>query len=187
MIKYRDNHKKTLEGLVWFAKNAPDLDHYWAVKTLFFADYYHLNRHGRPVFGDTIRALPWGPVPSVALDLINRAASFLPPEEVSAACEAFDVIASETGQRLAAKRDPDLDSFSRTDLECLRQALEYCRVRTFGELVQATHDLRSYKEARAQAGCGGAPTMDFELLLVDSPHREEMVEYLRETAPGAVF
>ena len=186
MINYRNNHPKTLEGLVWFALNAPNLDHYWAVKTLFFADYYHLNRYGRPVFGDTIRAMDCGPVPSFALDLINRS-EYAAQEELRAACAAFDVIPSETGQRLVAKREPDLDLFSRTDLECLKEALDFCRQRTFRQLYEATHDLPAYRQAWDTRGASSSVPMDFALLVDDSPHREELVEHMKETATTAVF
>jgi len=186
MITYRPNHNKTLEGLVWFASQASDLDHYWAVKTLFFADYYHLNRYGRPVFGDTIQALEWGPVPSFALDMITRS-SYASEDDLSASREAFDVVASATGQRLVARREPDLDLFSRTDLECLQEALEFCRPKSFRQLVDATHALPAYQQARETRGGRGAAIMDYALLLDESPRKREFLEHMRETATVSVF
>lgn len=182
MISYRKNHKKTLEGLVWFAQNAPELDHYWAVKTLFFADYFHLNRHGRPVFGDKICALEWGPVPSFALNLINKVFFFVDSEEITAACEAFEVVPSKTGQRLVAKREPRLEFFSRSDITCLKDALVYCRPKTFDELVRCTHDLPAYRQAWDSRCEKGSADMDFALLLDESPYRDEMVRYAQENA-----
>lgn len=182
MISYRNNHKKTLEGLVWFAQHAPDLDHYWAVKTLFFADYFHLNKYGRPVFGDKISALEWGPVPSFALSLINKATPFVTPDEVVAACEAFNVVPSKTGQRLVAKRPPRLEFFSRSDIICLNEALEFCRPKTFDELVRCTHDMPAYRQAWDSRCEKGSMDMDFALLFDESQYRDEMIRYAQENA-----
>jgi uncharacterized phage-associated protein len=187
MIKFRENHKKTLEGLVWFAKNAPELTHYWAVKTLFFADLYHLNKYGRPVFGDTICALDFGPAPSAALNMVKREAVGITPQEVDLAVAAFDTIPQGKSLRLANKREPDLDLFSRTDLECLNKALAYCRPLTFSELKDVTHDMPCYKQAWDSRGAAGSVPMDFELMVEDSPNKESLLAYIKECSAGAVF
>jgi len=189
MIKFRENHKKTLEGLVWFAQNAPELTHYWAVKTLFFADLYHLNKYGRPVFGDTICALDFGPASSVALDMINRKPVSITGEEVDRAAAAFDTIPQGKGKglRLSCKRDPDLDLFSRTDLECLGKALAHCRPLTFPELKNATHDMPCYKQAWDSRGAAGSAPMDYALMVEESPDKEGLLAYIKECSVGAVF
>lgn len=187
MIKFRENHKKTLEGLVWFAQNAPELTHYWAVKTLFFADLYHLNRYGRPVFGDTICALPDGPAPSAALDMIKRKSVSITDEEVALAVAAFDAVPQSRGLRLSGKREPDLDLFSRTDLECLSEALDYCRRLSFDDLYNVTHRMPAYEQAWGSRGGFKSAPMDYALMVEESPDKEDLLAYIKECSAGAVF
>lgn len=40
-------------------------------KILYFADQKHLVEFGRPIIGDTYKAMPYGPVPSATYDLVK--------------------------------------------------------------------------------------------------------------------
>jgi uncharacterized phage-associated protein len=185
MITYRQNHEKILEGLLWIATQAPELDHYWVVKIMFGADKLHVNRYGRPVFGDTYVAMKYGPVPSHALDIINR--RLCPESGLPLGAESLHVEPSGMGLRIVPQRPPHEDVFSGTDLECLRESLTKYRRYSFGQLVEETHAEPAWVQAWESRGDKGSKPMDYLSLLEDSPDKAAMAKYMRETAGSAVF
>jgi hypothetical protein len=187
MIRYTPHTTKIIEGLAWFAQNAPDLDHYWALKAFFLAEVQHLNHYGRPIFGDHPHALSWGPVPMHALGLIDQSEGVVSLAAIRARAEAVAVVPSKTGRCLKALRSYDRNQFSRSDMECLQETLEACRSKTFDELVDCTSALPAYKAAWENRGNRVAVPMDWALLVGDIPFRDELVTHMRETSRHCVF
>lgn len=185
MITYRLNHDKILEGLLWITTQAPELDHYWVVKVMFGADKMHMNKYGRPVFGDRYVAMKYGPVPSHTLRIINR--DLRQEDQRATADAALNVVPAGLGKRLVPLRSPNIDLFSRTDIECLSESLSKYRGYSFDQLVRETHAEPAWRKAWGERGNKDSSPMDFLLLLDDSPSRQELVEYITETAAGAVF
>jgi uncharacterized phage-associated protein len=69
------NKKKILEivlFLIELAHNSREaITQYEIVKSIFIADVFHLKKFGRPVSFDNYAALPFGPVPSEAYDMLK--------------------------------------------------------------------------------------------------------------------
>lgn len=176
MIKYRANPTKIIEAIVFIADKCRDNSVYTVVKTLFYADKYHLQKYGRPVTGDTYIKMPYGPVPSMAYDIL-KFNDFLPPALLAQAHNSF----SKEELKIIAERTPDLEVFSQTDIDCLSEALNKCADRGFNYLKEETHKEVAWIEASMNG------ELDFELIIdKDVPDREELIEYIKETAACAV-
>ena len=110
-------------------------------KILYFADQKHLSKYGRSITGDTYIAMQFGPVPSCIDDMLKalRGDSFFSSsEEIKPLkeCMTFDnrfIIRS-----LAA---PDMDELSDSDIECLDNAIDLCKDKSFAELTEYSHGL----------------------------------------------
>jgi uncharacterized phage-associated protein len=80
------NLDKLIHTIIFFVKNTDShkLGKVKLMKLLFFSDFRHMKKYGRPIIGDTYMKLPRGPVPSFSLDLISEAetcSNDLPDEE----------------------------------------------------------------------------------------------------------
>jgi uncharacterized phage-associated protein len=177
-IKFKANPQKIIESITWIALRLPENSRYLILKTLFYADKFHLQRYGRPVTGDTYIKMAAGPVASLAYDLIKRN-DCLPTDLLISADNAFD--SAQAGGKyppIEAKRDPDMEWFSETDLECLEAAAAYCADKDFGDLRTSTHQETAWQAAPMNG------EMDFALFIDEtSPESEALLEYIAETAP----
>src|SRR5260370_11079880 len=159
---------------------------YKICKLLFLADKYHLVRYGRPITGDRICAMEYGPVPSVALDALN---TFLGIEEGGPKAQEIAKMLSEyvmlderyrnrhfcSTRKMEAKR-----YLSPSDLDALREVVKEHGAKSFEELKAMTPELFAYKKAWADRACDN-PSMKFEDLFVEDPDAiegafEEMIE-----------
>ena len=71
--------KKIIQALAYMAYKEPNhiMDNIKAYKLLWLADRYHVRRTGRLVTGDAYYAMPKGPVPSDAKNLLEGQATHL--------------------------------------------------------------------------------------------------------------
>lgn len=174
-IRYRANPRKVLEALVWVTSRRAGSGFHFILKTLFYADKFHLQKYGRPVTGDTYVKMAHGPVASLAYDMLKRD-DFLPAETLRSIGESLEVN-RDTSPHVYAKRDPDTMCFSETDEECLEQALSFCDGLDFNLLSHVTHQEPAWEEADMHG------QMDFALFIdQDLPGREELIAYISETS-----
>ncbi len=175
-IKYRTNPRKLLETLVWVASKRPGRGFHFILKCLFYADKLHLQSYGRPITGDVYVKMPHGPVASLAYDML-KGNDFLDEEMTREVQAALAVTREGTVPRVTARRSFDQDVFSGTDLECLERGLTLCDGKAFSGLSDQTHEERAWVEAEMNQ------EMDFALFIdEDVPNREDLLEYIRETA-----
>ncbi len=75
--------KKIIQALAYMAYKEPDhkMDNIKAYKLLWLADRYHIRRTGRLVTGDSYFAMPKGPVPSDAKNLLEGQSTHLSTDE----------------------------------------------------------------------------------------------------------
>ncbi|MBE1427077.1 putative phage-associated protein [Desulfomicrobium macestii] len=176
-IRYRANPRKLLEALVLIAENCPDSYYHFILKTLFYADKFHLQKYRRPVTGDVYVKMSYGPVPSLAYDMLKQNEN-LPAQVLDEVQAALDVHKFGRYPAVSAKRLPNLNLFSGTDIECLKEALSSCSPMGFEALTNLTHRERAWEEAEMNQ------EMNFELFIdEDLPNREELIEYIKETSP----
>jgi uncharacterized phage-associated protein len=176
-LRFQFNERKGTEALAYIAHRFPSVTAFYASKILFFAEKAHLNRFGRPIVADTFIAMPNGPVPSTLFDFIrgNLGQSGDP--------EGFrDAIDTSAYPSLAPKRAPAADVLSKSDRDCLDQAVAFCRSKSFTYLSNLTHQ----EKAWAEAPNNGA--MDYESIFDDdNPHREMLIEDATDFAAYGVL
>lgn len=143
-MKFYVDKEKTIEALLYIVARYGEVGRFHALKTLYYADREHLRLYGRPITGDRYIAMENGPVPSYAYNALKQQ---LPEPERQLAAGALSPGSSARHPTYRPHRDPDMSFFSRTDLECLDQAFEYCRRRSFGAISDETHDHLAWRNA----------------------------------------
>jgi uncharacterized phage-associated protein len=176
-LRFQFNERKGTEALAYLASRWPNPTIFYASKVLFFAEKAHLNRYGRPIVADTFIAMPNGPVPSTLYDFIkgNLGNSGDP--------DAFrSAIDTSQHPRLISKREAEAEVLSPSDIECLEEAMAFCRTKSFGYLSNLTHQERAWAEANSNG------PMDYELFIDDAnPAKDELIEEAQEFAAYGVL
>lgn len=170
-IRFRFSPDKAMAALHWMVSQRPGVDLHTALKSCYFADRQHLNRHRRPIFGATYRAMRFGPVPLEVYEMAKGEPLWLAElnrERFPWGLRGFQLV-------LIDNAAPDLDALSPSDLQSLEEGFHRSASLTFDERTAATHG-RDWQ--RAKLG-----TMAYEDMLEEGPERAALIEYLREKAP----
>ncbi|WP_375394188.1 Panacea domain-containing protein [uncultured Sphingomonas sp.] len=165
-LRFQFDERKGTEALAYITSRWPGITAFFTSKVLFVAEKKHLNRYARPIIADTFIAMPAGPVPSTLYDFMrDRLGMAEDPEAVRAAIDA------SAYPRLHARRDADLSSLTISDIECLNEAISFCRDKGFGALSGWTHQERAWAEAASNG------PMDYEKFVdADNPARDQILE-----------
>lgn len=114
-----EQFKKTVQSMTYLLnKSENGLDKILIMKMLWATDRYHLRKYGRLVTFDTYCALPKGPVPSLALDILNRNDDLIGNESIEYS-EKFIAINPENKYGFTPVTTSDNDVLSETDTEAL--------------------------------------------------------------------
>jgi len=179
MLRFQFNEKKGVEALSYVASKWPGGTAVFAAKVLFFAEKSHLNRYARPIVGDTFMAMPNGPVPSMLYDFIKG--------QLDQAGDPGAVMAALSIRRdpylsVPVQREPDLSVLSGSDVECLDEAIAFCRSRNSATLSNLTHRETAWSRAPANG------PMDYEDMIDGvGEERETIVAEAREFAAYGVL
>lgn len=170
MGPYAFDPEKATEAILYVASRAR-ADVYATLKLLYLADKLHLHRYGRFLFGDEHYALPYGPVPQGAYDLVKyaRGSSATGYEP---ARRAFAV----EGNSIRALREPDRSIFSDSDEECLDEVIAAYGNKHFNSLKRATHD-------EAYHATGYCQLIEPAAIASMSEDAAALIQYLADTAP----
>jgi uncharacterized phage-associated protein len=176
-LRFQFDERKGTEALAYITSRWPGITAFFTSKVLFVAEKRHLNRYARPIIADTFIAMPAGPVPSTLYDFMRDRLGMA--EDPDAVRGAIDGTAYP---KLSARRDADLSALSASDLECLDEAIAFCRDRGFGQLSSWTHQERAWAEAPNNG------PMDYEKFIdADNPAREQILEDAAEFAAYGVL
>jgi uncharacterized phage-associated protein len=143
-LRFTFDPERAILALTFFADaEVPDLTKLKAAKLFYFADKDHLLRHGRPILGDTYYCLDSGPIPSATLNIMNEAVTAAPEEAPPHPIQDFLTSYLEVVLRhypvFRARRKPDLDAFSESEIESLRRTVQDYGAMTAGQLIELTH------------------------------------------------
>jgi uncharacterized phage-associated protein len=185
-IRFRMNERKALEAVVWLLNQKPGMTRYNLAKILYYADKWHLEEYGRPITGDRYIAMQEGMVPSQILDMLERDGRTLQPEDIEIILEAIERYQNdERYEAYRPRRDPEVEYLSRSDIECLRRALDAYGNLSFQDLRDLAHHDPAWKSAWDEKHNS---EMDYEDIIgVDHPKRDQLIERLRETSGRLVF
>jgi uncharacterized phage-associated protein len=179
-IKFRFNLEKLVHALAFFsAKGISDLTKLKAAKLLYFADKEHLLKYGRPILGDVYFCLPYGPVPSFALNEMTDALAR--PEGDDSDRSAFERVLAIRRPlwggypRFQLKHGFDSEVFSESELEALEHvAREYGQL-SARALVSLTHQEPTWvvsNKHRSPQSCAPIP---YELFFIGAPAESNRV------------
>lgn len=152
-----------------------DLTKLKAAKLLFFADKAHLLRYGRPILGDRYVSMDHGPVPSTALDLMNR---LIAPDEID------DPVREELRAKLAVHHVPFtkhhhfrsrihgedvLRHLSSSECSVLDEVIATYGHKPVGALIELTHREYAWRESDKVRPHGSSAPMPYELFFEGEP------------------
>jgi uncharacterized phage-associated protein len=183
-IRFRFSPEKLVQALAFFAqRGVRDLDKMKAAKLLFHADKYHLLKYGRPVIGDQYACMEYGPVPSASLNVMNDALAgdeHFPPM----AKELFDdylIVEKGIFRKYAvfrAKRQPDLDVFSDSDIKALEYAQKTFGAKSAWALSEESHAEPCWQAANENRAPGSSVMMDYRLFFEGHPEAADMLRFV---------
>lgn len=166
-LRFETNHEKATQSLNYLAVQAGgSINKLKALKLIFFADRYHLRKHGRPIIGDAYWAMTYGPVASMAKDL---AESYPVLDGCEQSYAARYLRPTEDRLTIFSTAEVDEDVFSDSDIEALEFAWEQ-----FGHLPQfklaalshAYPEWKKHSEGLTKGSCKRA-WMEYEDFFLD--------------------
>ena len=165
MIEFQFNKQKAIEAILYLANKKPSIDKMSLYKFLFFADYEHLNKYERPIFGGYYVAMPYGPVPSQVKNLLEK--------EKHAEFDIDDYM-------ITATRQANLEYLSKSDVEVLD--LVYGRLGNYSarQLSNLSHEHIAWKNARKANIWRNNNRLDYKDMI--DPLNEYLIEDLEENS-----
>ena len=169
-IKHFDR-EKALEVILFIAQNLCKAATFHSIsKMLYLSDKLHLQEYGRLICGDRYIAMEYGPVPSAVYDMMKvankRASIDVDWDEIIQ--DAIDV---EHGRNIIPKRDCNMDMLSESELECIKQTISEFGMKSFGQLVDITHDT-------AWNAVDENETIPIDAIVATLPNAAEVASYL---------
>lgn len=182
MIQFRFNPVKAAQAvhqmLVWADGT---LDFHTILKAVYFADREMLNRHARPIFGATYRAMNYGPVPLQVYEMLKAEPYWLSELDME------DYPWTRRGYKVSTlhghNNPPETDHLARAEIELLHNALTKSRAMSFDQRTRETHGMdwvrgtQRYDERMAYE----------DMIAPDHPSREEVIEDLEAMGPRIVL
>lgn len=130
--------EESIQAILYVAGKYEKKDIHKICKTLYFADREHLSKYGRSITGDTYIAMAFGPVPSSIEDIFKamRGGYFAPfVEDIKQYFEFTNKYC------IKLNKEADTDYLSESDIECLDNAVNKCKGKSFDELTEMSHDI----------------------------------------------
>lgn len=182
-LRYNFDVEKLVQAIAYLSsRGVTGLDKLKIVKLLFLADKKHLLEIGRPILGDWYSCMPYGPVPSQAYNIIRDVIDADPemrPAAEERFMEFFSVDTARKHAALVAKKAPDLDVFSDSEIRALDEVIEKYGRYTGGELIDLTHDDPIWIiPDKTQRKPGSSVEIPYELFF-EVNGAEDMLEFAR--------
>ncbi len=141
-LSFRFDAYKFVNAVAYLASRCPEATKMKVSKLLYYADKDHLLNYGRPVIGDRYVKMEFGPVPSMAYNLMKH--DDRAPIEAQ---ELFDERLEVQGNNIVPRSDPDLRYLSASDLEALDLVISKYGRLTPAQLSKLSHREAGWKEA----------------------------------------
>lgn len=157
--------------MAYFANKIGRLDKYKAVKLLYLADRHHLIKYARPIIGDRYYKAPYGPVPHIALNIIND--SIIDDIKTYWTESVKRYIKIDRKPRhpiLMGKKPADLEIFSESELEILDYVINKYGNKSFNELKRLTHKQATWEKSRE------GEEIDYRLFFEENPEAKNILE-----------
>lgn len=167
MIRTRFNKEKSIAAILFVIKHLRSADLHKISKILYYADQKHLVKYGTSITGDVYCAFRFGPVPSKILDIFKsvRGDSLTPTDEYN---KYFSITER---YKVTPLQDPDLDEFSESDLECLKESIHENRSLSFKTLSDKSHGKAYHSASINDKIC-------LEEIVKEGGANREMIKYI---------
>lgn len=133
--------RRAIESLLFLAQRLEQPTIHEVLKLRYFADKIHLSKFGFMASGDHYCAMKFGPVASNTYNILKAArgdqSSWIHPDFFAAVADSLVV---EGSKNVRALRDPNLDLISRSDVECMEEALGLYGNMQFDARTDLSHD-----------------------------------------------
>lgn len=106
------------------------------LKLLFFADFRHYKKYGRPIIGDEYYHLPQGPVPTISYNLFNETVRGEDTELKKVTRIIPEKVIDYDRERIEVLANPNTDIFSRSDLEILKEVADEFYNKTATQIIK---------------------------------------------------
>lgn len=138
------------------------------LKTLFLSDQAHLNRYGRPITFDEYVAMPDGPVPSLAYDILKGSPKAWREAGISQPLWEMAPDGPKKKRFYSAIRDASEDVLSGTDTQELTSALIKVKAWGYNKIWDYVHQDPAYIDAwlKRKDGTFQQP-MDLSLIMAE--------------------
>lgn len=158
-MRFQFDQEKAIQAMAYIVGRLKSVDKVKLTKLIYLADKRHFLRVGYPITGDRQCALPYGPVPSGTLDVLDG--NIWPGPETAYAFLHLD------DSTVMLRKDPGTDRLTPEEVTTLDEVVQlYGNIETW-RLVDETHRLPEYKEAFANATARGSrsATIPYESIL----------------------
>lgn len=168
--------KKLTELVLYILNKTGGIDFYHTFKILYFAEMKHLAKWGSGIVPDEFCALRYGPVPTNLYEAIKE----LNQPKMTLSSELSEVVqfaGEDAPNVLLPKREANLKSLSKSEIEALNQSIEENKSLTFGQLMRKSHD-EAWEEASRKVNGSNviSPLSMAKVLNADAA----MLEYIEE-------
>lgn len=182
MMNYPFNfdYEKAIETIIYIVVNGSNPTFSHVLKVIYFADKDHLDKYGRFICGDNYIAMKNGPVPSGVYDLLKYARGELPfiallPDPIKQ--QVKNSISVYGNYNISVLRQPDIDIFSDSDIECLNKSIVQNGKLPFDILSKASHD-NIWNSAKIN------DSIEIEYFLSNMKSGDELREHFCDQYPG---
>ena len=187
-VQFGFDFDRALAAMVYIASKpeATGLDMYKMCKLVFLGDKLHVVRFGRPITGDELRAMDFGPVPSNVYDLLKAILAqgeAHEHEHVRTLSQHLAIDRRYQHPRFQTAKPLDYTYFlSSSELNALDEVVAAHGHKSFDELYNLTHAMPSYTKVWEDPNRSSRnPLMSFEDLFTNDSEaiegaKEEMVE-----------
>jgi len=157
-MRFQFEQDKALQAMAYIVKRLGSVEKVKLMKLMYLADKQHFLREGYPITGDRQCAMPYGPVPSATLDLLNG--NWADPNLALRSLHLND-------NTVMLRHDPGVGTLSAQELATLDEILAQYGDAHRWSLVDALHELPEYKETYANAVARGkrAGIIPYEAIL----------------------
>ena len=160
---FRFNEEKFNSLLQLICDRCKEIDRLKAVKLFYYIDKQSLLNTGRPVLGDRYYKMTLVPVPSESYDMIKKF-----PFGDNGECKFFYTPTSNsTNPFIEAKHSPNLDVFSKKELESIEKVLKEHGHRSGKELSDLSHNDYAWTHSKSHS------PIDYRLSFKDNPEESK--------------
>ncbi|MBI1931577.1 MAG: SocA family protein [Ignavibacteriales bacterium] len=161
------DEEKAIEAILYIAQQTSDL--YKILKAIYWADKFHIDEYQRFIFGERYARLPHGVTPSDSYDILKGIRGDGNPEYDEYYGNDIEI----KDKIVTAKRNPEVNYLSKSDIECLDKAIDKVLSKSFSENKKNAHD-KTY-DADSEHFIS---LMDF---IVDLPQKDKILRRLQDT------